>query len=152
MSPRTLTTNNILDRLKNQAYCRVQPSSRHGVGVFAVKEIPSGVTPWSTPNHHFFGGTIRLTSHEISKLDEPVRKMLLDYNLLTNRGLFVHPCELEVLHITQFLNASADPNLELDTEREEPFKTIRKIKAGEELTVDYQKDLKDTDCKYNYKY
>lgn len=78
--------------------------------------------------------------------------MLLDYNLITNRGLFIHPCELEVLHITQFLNASTNPNLELKENREDPFKTIRKIKLGEELTVDYQKDLKDTDCKYNYKY
>lgn len=77
--------------------------------------------------------------------------MLLDYNLLSNRGLFVHPCELEVLHITQFLNASTDPNIELDTEREDPFKTIRKIKVGEELTVDYQKDLKNANCEYNYK-
>jgi SET domain-containing protein len=40
----------------------------------------------------------------------------------------------------------------LKENREDPFQTIKKIKAGEELTVDYQKDLKDTDCKYNYKY
>ena len=151
MSPQTLTTNNILDRLKNQTYCRVKPSKTHGVGVFASKDIPSGIAPWSTPNHHFFGGTVRVTTNELNKLDEPVRQMLLDYNLLTDRGLFIHPCELEVLHITQFLNASTDPNEEL-RDREEIFKTIREIKAGEELTVDYQKDLKDTDCKYNYKY
>jgi len=151
LSLRTLTTNNILDRLKNQAYCRVKPSKTHGVGVFAIKDIPSGIAPWSTPNHHFFGGTVRVASHELNKLDEPVRQMLLDYNLLTDRGLFIHPCELEVLHITQFLNASTDPNVEL-RDREEIFKTIREIKAGEELTVDYQKDLKDADCKYNYKY
>ena len=78
--------------------------------------------------------------------------MLLDYNLLTDRGLFIHPCELEVLHITQFLNASTEPNAELIEDREAPFQTIKEIKAGEELTVNYQKDLKDTDCKYNYKY
>jgi len=78
--------------------------------------------------------------------------MLLDYNLLTDRGLFIHPCELEVLHITQFLNASTEPNVELKGNREDSFQTIKKIKAGEELTVDYKKDLKDTDCKYNYKY
>jgi len=78
--------------------------------------------------------------------------MLLDYNLLTNRGLFIHPCELEILHITQFLNASKNPNLELSQEREDPFKTIREIKIGEELTADYQKDLEGSDCKYNYKY
>ena len=152
MSPHTLTTKNILDRLKNQSYCRVQPSERHGVGVFAIKDIPSGIAPWSTPNHHFFGGTVRISSYELNKLDEPVRNMLLDYNLLTNRGLFIHPCELEVLHITQFLNASTEPNVQLIEDKEDPFQTIKKIKAGEELTVNYQKDLKDTDCKYNYKY
>ena len=133
MSPRTLTTNNILERLKNQTYCRVQPSSKHGVGVFAIKDIPSGVAPWSTPNHHFFGGTVRVTSYDINKLDEPVKQMLLDYNLLTNRGLFIHPCELEVLHITQFLNASTDPNLELNENREDPFKTIKERRTYSRL-------------------
>ena len=49
-------------------------------------------------------------------------------------------------------NASTEPNIELKGNREDSFQTIKKIKAGEELTVDYQKDLKDTDCKYNYKY
>jgi SET domain-containing protein len=142
----------VLARLGNQAYCKVQPSKAHGVGVFAIKDIPSGVSPWFTPNHHFFDGTVRLTSHEISKLDEPVRQMLLDYNLLSKRGLFVHPYELEVLHITQFLNASSEPNLGLDTEREDTFRTIKEIKTGEELTVDYQKDLEETEWSYNYKY
>ena len=110
------------------------------------------MSPWSTPNHHFLGGTARVTSHEISKFDEGVRKMLLDYNLLSDRGLFIHPYELEVLHITQFLNSSSEPNLDLNMEREEVFKTTKEIKSGEELTVDYQKDLKETDWSYNYKY
>ncbi len=78
--------------------------------------------------------------------------MLLDYNLLSNRGLFVHPADLEMFHITQFLNASTEPNLNLDMERENSFETIRKIEKGEELTVDYQKDLEGTEWSYNYKY
>jgi len=152
LSPRLLRTKEILERLEKQSYCRIQPSKTHGVGVFAIKEIPSGVSPWFTPNHHFFGGTIRISSNEIGKLDEPVRQMLLDYNLVSDKGLFVHPCELEILHITQFLNASKDPNLDVSLEREDPFKTIREIKIGEELTVDYQKDLQHTSLKYNCKY
>ena len=152
MSPHLFRTKEILERLKNQTYCRVQPSSTHGVGVFAIKDIPSGISPWSTHNHHFFGGTVRISNNEISKLDEPVRQMLLDYNLLTDKGLFIHPSELEVLHITQFLNASTNPNVELKDGRQDPFKTIKEVKVGEELTVDYQKDLKESDCKYNYKY
>ena len=78
--------------------------------------------------------------------------MLLDYNLLSKVGLFVHPYELDLLHITQFLNSSESPNLRLDVDKAETFKTIREIKAGEELTVDYQKDLRQTEFSYNYKY
>ena len=37
-------------------------------------------------------------------------------------------------------------------EREDTFKTIKEIKSGEELTVDYQKDLEETEWSYNYKY
>ena len=147
-----MKSSELFKRLKTQVFCRVQSSKTHGVGVFAIKDIPSGVCPWSTPNHHDFGGTTRVSNYDVSKLDEPVRQMLLDYNLLSKVGLFVHPYELDLLHITQFLNSSESPNLRLDVVKAETFKTIREIKAGEELTVDYQKDLKQTEFSYNYKY
>jgi len=78
--------------------------------------------------------------------------MLLDHNLLNKRGLFIHPKELEVFHVTQFLNGSKDPNLELNPSIDTIFKAIKEIKKDEELTVDYNKDLEGTGFVYNFSY
>jgi|TARA_Y100000310_G_C20317185_1_gene638993 hypothetical protein len=163
-------TEKILDRLNNKTYCRVQPSDIDGVGVFAIKDIPTGVAPWTTLNHREFGGAVAITIDKLLNIDESVRKVLLDYNLLdaymkvedrrpsfntrqyVGEHIFIHPYEMEVLHISQFLNASTDPNLKLESDELTPFRTMREIKTGEELTVDYEKDLKETNCRYNYRY
>jgi len=140
------------ERLRDQVYCRLQPSDIHGIGVFAIKDIPLGVCPWSTPNHHYSGGTVKLPINELNKLSDDTREMLLDYNLLSKSGVFIHPKELEVFHMTQFLNGSKDPNLELDPLTDTIFKTIKEIKKGEELTVDYHKCLEGTGFVYNFSY
>lgn len=144
--------NSSFDRLESKVYCRVKPSKIHGVGVFAIKDIPLGVCPFSFPNHHNKGETLRLSVPELNKLDDDVREMLLDYNLLCKKGLFVHPKELEVFHIGQFLNGSKDPNIKLDPNLASVFKTIKEIKKGEELTVDYNKDLEGSGFVYNCTY
>ncbi len=142
----------VLHRLKTRAFCRVQPSKAHGVGVFAVKDIPINICPWDSPHHHLTKGTCLYSNEELEELDEPIRKMLYDYNLKSKEGLLLYPYELEVMHITQFLNASKEPNLDFLVKKDGEFITNREIKAGEELTVDYQKDLKQTEFSYNYKY
>jgi SET domain-containing protein len=93
-----------------------------------------------------------VSTHELKKLDKSTQEMIKDYNLKTHYGFLISPFELEVLHITQFLNASKEPNLNLVTEGEGKFVTNKNVKKGEELTVDYQKCLKNTNLAYNYKY
>ena len=144
--------NSNFDRLKSNVYCRLRPSNIHGVGVFATKDIPLGVCPFSFPNHHNVGETLKLSITDLNKLDDDVREMLLDHNLLNKRGLFIHPKELEVFHVTQFLNGSKDPNLELNPSIDTIFKAIKEIKKDEELTVDYNKDLEGTGFVYNFTY
>ena len=142
----------VLHRLKTHAFCRIQPSKANGVGVFAVKDIPANICPWHSPHHHLTDGTHLYSNEELAELDEPIRKMLYDYNLKSEEGLLLCPHELEVMHITQFLNASKDPNLDFLVKKDGEFITNREIKAGEELTVDYKKVLKNTAWRYNYDY
>ena len=150
----------VLHRLKTHAFCRIQPSKINGVGVFAVKDIPANIRPWHSPHHHLTEGTCLYSNEELAELDEPIRKALYDYNLKIEKvdgdkseeGLLLFPHELEVMHITQFLNSSEDPNLDFLVKKDGEFITNIEIKAGEELTVDYKKSLKNTDWKYNYDY
>ncbi len=145
-----LSDKSVLDRLRSRVFCRLRPSKIHGIGVFAIKDIPSGICPWSTANHHIPQDvTTLIRPEELDTLDEAVLQALYDYNLKSSYGLFISPHELDVLHITQFLNYSEDPNLDFLVKEEGEFITNREIKTGEELTVDYKKALKNTDLKYN---
>lgn len=142
----------ILRRLKDQAFCRIQPSEIHGVGVFAIKEIPAHTSPWVTSNHHLGDSPHFISNQDLKKLDLSIKDMLLDYNLKENQGVYISPHELEMIHITQFLNASKNPNLDFLFDTTGEFVTNREIKAGEELTVDYQKSLQNTSTTYNHPY
>ena len=129
----------IFNRLKNGAFCKIQPSEIHGVGVFAIKDIPAKICPWVTPNHHFRGDPHLLTIDDLDRLDQPIKDTLLDYNLKESNGLYISPHELEIFHLTQFLNSSNEPNLDFIFDGSAAFVTNREIKIGEELTIDYQR-------------
>ena len=88
----------IFNRLKNSAFCKIQPSEIHGVGVFAIKDIPAKICPWVTPNHHFTNDPYLLTVDDLNRLDQPIKNTLLDYNLKESDGLYISPHELEVFH------------------------------------------------------
>tara|TARA_Y100000310_G_scaffold267587_1_gene279649 strand:+ start:136 stop:585 length:450 start_codon:yes stop_codon:yes gene_type:complete len=142
----------IFNRLKKGAFCKIQPSAIHGVGVFAIKDIPAKICPWVTPNHHFTNDPYLLTTDDLNRLDRSIKDTLLDYNLKESDGLYISPHELEVFHLTQFLNASKKPNLDFLFDTTGEFITNREIKKGEELTVDYQKSLQNTNITYNHQY
>jgi hypothetical protein len=86
-----------------------------------------------------------LTTDDLNKLDQPIKETLLDHNIKESDGLYISPHELEVLHLTQFLNSSKEPNLDFiiqfrcasSFDGSGKFITNREIKIGEELTIDY---------------
>ena len=76
---------------------------------------------------------------DLDRLDQPIKDTLLDYNLKESNGLYISPHELEIFHLTQFLNSSNEPNLDFIFDGSAAFVTNREIKIGEELTIDYQR-------------
>lgn len=129
--------NKILANFKN-TYCRLLPSKIEGVGVFAVREIPKGKNP-------FFGikekNWVKISTQELKKLDKNILKMIDDFFVIEKDGsVYIPEDGLNSVDVSFFVNNSKNPNLKIvgnGKEEATNFKTIRKIKKGEELTVSY---------------
>ena len=116
----------------------VQPSKIDKYGLFATKSIPKGtvVAAW--------GGRI-LTAKEIKKLES---KFTTNYALEIYPGFYIAETSAQDLDAADFINHSCEPNCKIVNRLIMIAK--RKIKAGEELTADFdegsQKIGKKTKC------
>ena len=136
----------LLDNLMNNTYVRLKPSPLQGVGVFAVKDIPAGVNPFKMPNKVKYK-TIKCTENEIKYLDPAVKKMLHDFIEPVGKSYHIPENGLNSLDITFYLNHSKNNNLGVvdnqnDNDGYLSFITLRPIKKGEELLINYD-DYKD---------
>lgn len=122
----------ILENLKN-TYCRIKPSKIEGVGVFAIRDIPKGKDPFCMVAKHAWR---KIKTSELNGLDEEIKKMVSDFFSVDKKEFFYIPeCGLNGIDVSFFLNTSKNPNIE--TKNGINFKTVKKIKKGEELTVSY---------------
>jgi SET domain-containing protein len=127
----------ILNNLKN-TYCRLQPSKIEGVGVFAVRDIPKGKDP-------FLGITnakwCKFELSEFKKIDKNILKMVDDFFVIEKNGtVYIPENGLNGIDVSFFVNNSKNPNLKIVGDGKNDalnFKTIKKIKKGEELMVSY---------------
>lgn len=111
-------------------YTRLQPSS-HGVGVFAIRDIPAGTLLFKGDA----GETVRVSPAELNAIDDAeVRRMYLDFCPLVD-GYLIAPGDLNKLTMGWYVNHSDNPNLSADGHTS--FSARRPIAAAEELTVDY---------------
>ncbi len=128
----------IINDLENNIYCRIQRSPIHGVGVFAIKNIPKGVNPFVT-----YGDVdvIPVPEKEImenKKIPDAVKEMVKAFYVIQNGAIYCDARSLNEINITYFLNHSNAPNLDVEDVNEESlFTAKRDIAAGEELTSDY---------------
>jgi SET domain-containing protein len=129
--------NIILNYLKN-TYCRLMPSKLEGVGVFAVRDIPKGKNPFlGIKNNNW----IKFETKELKRIDKEVFKMVDDFFVIEKDGaVYIPETGLNGIDVSFFVNNSKNPNLKIIEDGKNEalnFKTIRKIKKGEELTVSY---------------
>ncbi|MFA5127181.1 MAG: SET domain-containing protein [Patescibacteria group bacterium] len=113
-----------------QVYTRLKPSKIHGVGVFAIRHIPKGV-------RIFLGEKTQIVwikESTIKKLSPEYRRLYDDFCLL-KKGRLACPANFNQLAPGWYLNHSKKPNVALDKKMD--FFTLRNIRKGEELTVDY---------------
>lgn len=122
-----------MDNLFNKTYCRLCPSKKHGVGVFAIKDIPKGVNPFETEDNE---ETVEITDKDLKGMDPEVKKMVDDFAFFKDGIYYLGEYGLNGMNISFFLNTSKNPNMK-SVNGGEGFITAEEIKKGEELTVDY---------------
>lgn len=122
----------LLNHLHNEVYCRLMPSPSHGVGVFAICDIPSGASPfqgcWNGDYH-------MVPEDQVKELKPGVQDMIRAYCVLQDGAWCVPEIGLNRLDMSFFINHSSTPNVATDDG--ERFYSLRPIKSGEELLVDY---------------
>ncbi len=123
----------LIQHLQNNTYVRLKPSGIHGVGVFAIREIPKGCDSFfSTVQDEW----IYLSYTEVGQLPIAIQNLIETYCLFDDNGYFVPSHGFEKMDLSLFLNHSDRPNV-ASIEDGERFIALMDIKEGEELFVDY---------------
>lgn len=123
---------NKVDYLNKTIWCKIAPSSIHGVGVFAIRDIPKGQR---LSDYEFDNLSVPrlylLSEAEFELLLPEIKELILDRILIPEelRSIpFLSPNCNQILQ--SFMNHSSHPN-------SDGLKAIKDIKKGEEVTEDY---------------
>ena len=128
-----MTKESLLNQLRKHTYVMIQPSGIHGIGVFAVKDIPKGCREMFSKE---MGEWSTIPRKEIDELPAHAKDIVENYCLYDEENYFVPAQGFKVMDLSLFLNHSETPNI-VSVNDGEYFETIKEIKKGEELFVDY---------------
>tara|TARA_Y100000310_G_C20575224_1_gene760065 strand:- start:27 stop:563 length:537 start_codon:yes stop_codon:yes gene_type:complete len=135
----------LIENLREEVLCRIGPSEIHGVGVFAIKDIPKGAELFKTSNKLMSSDhdIIDLSEEELTDLDDEVVTIIKSNFVKSHLGSYSLPKGgPNELFWGYFINHSSVPNLSFKIDEEDKqgfvkFVANREIKRGEELTEDY---------------
>jgi SET domain-containing protein len=118
---------NIVEHLNNTIWCKLAPSNIHGIGVFALRDIPARTAILvDTINRE----GINLSDDEFKQLALEIQNLLLDIRVFNEAIGFISP-NADIDYIL-FMNNSDNPNFDAIS----GF-TLRDIQKGEEITENY---------------
>jgi len=123
----------IVKYLNNTVYCRLGPSKIHGVGVFAIRDIPKGTLITDHNIHYPNNQQYTLSVEMFLKVHDEIRSLILDrffYEAADTKFTFYSPNSDQFLQA--FMNHSDTPN-------SDGHEALRDIKAGEEVVEDFTK-------------
>jgi uncharacterized protein len=131
----------LLHELTNNTYVMIKPSPVDGIGVFALIDIPKGCRDMFSTG---IGNWIEVPRTEIEKLPAHAKTLIETYCLFDNDNYFVPEHGFKVMDLVNFLNHSEEPNI-ISINDGEFFETMRDIKAGEELLINYGEIVDDVE-------
>ncbi len=108
------------------------PSPIHGIGVFALADIPAGVRDLFAPPRPW----VPVSDAVVNALPPHARKLVETYCLWDAGTYYLPPHGFRVVDVVTYLNHADAPNLR-QVDGGDYFETTRDVTAGEELTIDY---------------
>jgi SET domain-containing protein len=128
-----MTKEELLKELSQETYVALKPSAVHGIGVFAIKDIPKGCRNLFSKN---MGDWIKLPISDVEKLPEHSRSLIETYCLYDEEHYFVPDYGFKVMDLVNYLNHSSAPNV-ISVNDGEYFEALVDIPAGTELMINY---------------
>ena len=128
-----MTKDELLHELAHSTYAMLKASPIHGIGVFAIRDIPRGCRHIFSKGH---GEWIKVPVAEVEKLPDHARELVETYCLYDNENYFVHDYGFKVVDIVNYLNHSSAPNI-ISVDDGDDFEALIDIPAGSELLINY---------------
>lgn len=123
----------LIQHLNQNTWISLRPSTIHGIGVFALRNIPRGC---DTIFSNILDEWIYLTFDEVKQLPSHSQYLIETYCLFDELGYFVPAHGFEKMDLALYLNHDENPNVASINDGEK-FIALRDIQEGEELFVDY---------------
>jgi SET domain-containing protein len=123
----------LLNELANTTYVMIKPSPLHGIGVFAIRDIPKGTSNIFSKG---VGDWIKVSKEEVDALPQHSKDLIENHCLFDEDFYFIPDYGFKLVDLVIYLNHSETPNV-ISLNDGEEFEAIRDIANGEELLVDY---------------
>lgn len=128
-----MTKDQLLKELSQETYVALKPSPVHGIGVFAIADIPKGCRNLFSKN---VGNWVKLPIADVEKLPQHSKNLIETYCLFDETDYYVPDYGFKVMDLVNYLNHSSTPNV-ISINDGEYFEALIDIPSGTELLINY---------------
>jgi len=121
-----------------ETYITLKPSPVHGIGVFAIRDIPQGCRDMFSKDN---GEWLKVPIAEIEALPEASKDLVETYCVYDEEHYYIPDYGFKKMDLVNYLNHSAQPNVRSVNDGEF-FEAITDIPAGQELLINYEAIVK----------
>ncbi|MCX6319700.1 MAG: SET domain-containing protein [Bacteroidetes bacterium] len=128
-----MTQQELLQELREEIWVMLKPSPVHGIGVFAIRDIPKGCQTIFSRHQNDW---VQLPIRDVDQLPDHSRNLVETYCLYDEEHYYVPSYGFKIMDMVNYLNHSSTPNVRSVNDGE-IFEAIEDIPAGTELLVNY---------------
>jgi SET domain-containing protein len=121
-----------------ETYITLKPSPVHGIGVFAIRDIPQGCRDMFSKDN---GEWLKVPIAEIDALPEASKDLVETYCVYDEEHYYIPDYGFKKMDLVNYLNHSAQPNVRSVNDGEF-FEAITDIFVGQELLINYEAIVK----------